>query len=80
MCITTVCFSVLMNGSPFGLFNNSRGLRKIDPLSLLLLILVMEILSRMLTRGTLMTSHMLFVNCTILFCDVNVEQLLYTLF
>uniref|UniRef100_A0A2N9J2H5 Reverse transcriptase domain-containing protein n=1 Tax=Fagus sylvatica TaxID=28930 RepID=A0A2N9J2H5_FAGSY len=43
-----VQFSVLVNGSPEGFFRSSRGLRHGDPLSPLLFLLVMEMLSRML--------------------------------
>lgn len=37
-----------MNGPPLGFFNTSRDLRQGDPLISLLIILVMEVLSRML--------------------------------
>ena len=37
-----------MNGPPLGFFNTSRDLRQGDPLISLLIILVMEALSRML--------------------------------
>jgi hypothetical protein len=47
-CISTVRFSILVNGTPSGFFYSSRGLWQGDPLSPFLFVMVMKPLSRML--------------------------------
>ena len=90
MCISTARFSVLVNGTPCGFFASSHGLRHGDPLSPLLFILVMEALSRLLSRARdggfilgydigetkfLLISHLLFANDTLILCDFDSDQL-----
>jgi len=48
ICISTTSFSVMLNGSSFGHFKPSRGLRQGDPLSPFLFIIETEAISRML--------------------------------
>ena len=50
-CISIVQFSVLFNGSPADFFGSSRGLRQGDPLSPVLFLVMMEVLSKMMKRA-----------------------------
>ena len=52
-CLSTVRFSILINGSPHRFFGSSRGLRQGDPLSPLLFVLVMEAINKMLDKAVL---------------------------
>ncbi|KAF3624709.1 Syntaxin-51 [Capsicum annuum] len=90
--ITTVKYSVLVNGSLVGFFSPQKGLRQGDLLSLFLFILAMEGLSNMLdkaeqlqwldgfnvgTRNTVNVSHLLYADDTLVFCGADRSQVLY---
>jgi hypothetical protein len=86
-CMSSVRFSVLINGSPYGFFSSSQGLRQGDPLSPLLFVFVMEALSRMISTvvsGGLLEGfkvgdadflHLLFADDTLIFCSAHSSQL-----
>lgn len=87
-CISSPCFSILINGERKGNFHSSRGLRQGDPLSPYLFILVAEGLSHLISkansRGSLtgltcsngpMISHLLFADDSIIFCRAAEQEL-----
>ena len=77
-CISTVRYSILINGVPAGFFGSSRGVWQGDPLSPFLFVLVMEVFSRMLgafiSRG-LISGFTVGLSET---NQVNVSHLLFT--
>ncbi|CAN0871761.1 LINE-1 retrotransposable element ORF2 protein [Linum grandiflorum] len=89
-CITSVYFSILVNGEAAGYFQSSRGLRQGDSLSPFLFLLIMEILSKMIGkvreagwfRGFHMqesadlgeVTHIFYADDAMLFCDAEESQ------
>jgi hypothetical protein len=90
-CISSVRFSVLVDGSPSDFFGTPRGLRQGDPLSPLLFVFVfvMEAVGRMISTavsegllvgfsvGIATFSHLLYADDTLIFCDVSTNHLRY---
>ncbi|KAB1205912.1 hypothetical protein CJ030_MR7G027903 [Morella rubra] len=87
-CISTPSFAILINGSPFGNFCSSRGLRQGDPLLSSLFIICSEILSYLLLReknaghlkgvkvgwGVPSISHLLFTDDLLLFGKATLHE------
>ncbi|GLT60757.1 hypothetical protein SLA2020_335100 [Shorea laevis] len=89
-CLSTVSFSVLLDGSPHGKFSPSRGLRQGDPLppSLHVFILGTEVLSRLISKeealGTIhrikisrqshLISHLLFADDLMVFARAKPSE------
>jgi len=92
-CVSSVTYSVLVNGVPYGKFIPSRGLRQVDPLPPYLFLLVAEGLSSLLARaeqegkitgvpisaGGVRLTHLLFADDSLLFCRANFNEWGYLL-
>lgn len=83
--VSTVSFSILLNGSPYGFFGPKCGLRQDDPLSSFLFVLATEVLTWLvrreedrgglhgiqIARSAPPVTNLLFVGDIVLFCRVN---------
>lgn len=87
-CVSTVTYSVLLNGSPHGFIRPERGLRQGDPLSPFLFIMCAEALVGCLNQseargkingiclgpGGPAVHHLLFADDSLLLCRANEEE------
>jgi hypothetical protein len=87
-CVTSVTFSILINGQPSQSFTPQRDLRQGDPLSPYLFIICANVLSNLITNaqiskklhgikiahGAPEVSHLLFADDSLFFCRVKKEK------
>ena len=87
-CVTSLSFTICLNGEKYGYFQGKRGLRQGDPMSPLLFVLCMEYFSRLL-KGVgqhsvfqfhhrckgLKLNHLVFADDLIIFCKGEEESI-----
>ncbi|XP_042980012.1 uncharacterized protein LOC122310200 [Carya illinoinensis] len=87
-CVTTVSYSILVNGIPQPTFQPARGIRQGDPLSPYLFIICSEMLTHCLNqaesqgaitgipmaRGAMRVTHLFFADDSLVFCKSNPEE------
>ena len=90
-CITTISYSILINGEPSDTIHPSKGLRQGDPLSPYLFLLCTEGLHGLLTKATASgdiggisicrngprLTHLFFADNNLLFCRASIQECMH---
>ncbi len=84
-CVSTVRYSVIVNGNPVGNIQPTRGIRQGDPISPYLFLICSEVLSSLLNHAEQVgiitgiptspkgpkLNHLFFVDDSLIFCKAN---------
>lgn len=90
-CMTTVSYSILINGEPFDIIHPSRGIRKGDPFSPYLFLLCTKGLHGLINQASTLghfrsificrssprLTHLFYIDDSVLFCRSSVQECHY---